>query len=317
MNRSTSKTGAFSCQCSTTLNGMQKETKNNVNTIHRQLLNMLANSLAVIGLSWGLDHKKNCAERTLTNQMDPGDRMTQETMANFSRSGHPIFRASSAIEWGELRSKWGRKKSRHFNGSNETIELLLRTVISANQLSIYGAITDLCDEVAKRIRAQHLSIWKRWKFLPSSVRQKIAPMNSSGETHGKNTSENSSNCQKTRSNPNCVLMRVWSLLNENNTSILLKQKKDNRCNTYAEIHAASQWKGDPCERMDSKQHRNRSSLEYKFAIVKNNIVLKFKFHLYFQTTPFRGSELWMALTGTSQNQCRSRKNRTQLRETHC
>ena len=57
---------------------MQKETNNNVNTIHRQLLNMLANSLAVIGLSWGLDHKKNGAERTLTNQMDPGDRMAQE-----------------------------------------------------------------------------------------------------------------------------------------------------------------------------------------------------------------------------------------------
>ena len=30
----------------------------------------------------------------------------------------------------------------HFNGSYETIEMLLRTVIYANQLSIYGAIAD-------------------------------------------------------------------------------------------------------------------------------------------------------------------------------
>ena len=31
-----------------------------------------------------------------------------------------------------------RKKSIHFDGSDENIELLLRTVISANQLSVYG-----------------------------------------------------------------------------------------------------------------------------------------------------------------------------------
>ena len=54
-------------------------------------------------------------------------------MANFSGSGHPLFRASSAFERGELRSKGGGKKSMHFNGSHENIELLPRTVISANQ----------------------------------------------------------------------------------------------------------------------------------------------------------------------------------------
>ena len=72
-------------------------------------------------------------------------------MANFSGSGHPIFRASSVFERGELRSKAGGKKSIHFNGSHENIELLLRTVISANQLSIYGVIADSCDEVPKKV----------------------------------------------------------------------------------------------------------------------------------------------------------------------
>ena len=75
-------------------------------------------------------------------------------LANFSRSGHPIFRASSAFARGELRSKEEGKKSIHFFGSTESIELLLHTVISANQLSIYGTMTDLCDEVPKRVRAQ-------------------------------------------------------------------------------------------------------------------------------------------------------------------
>ena len=73
-------------------------------------------------------------------------------MANFSGSGHPLFRASSAFERGELRSKGAGKKSMHFNGSHENIELLPRTVISANQISINGAIADLCNEVPKGVR---------------------------------------------------------------------------------------------------------------------------------------------------------------------
>ena len=32
----------------------------------------------------------------------------------------------------------------HLNGSEETVEVILRTVISVNQLSIYGAVADLC-----------------------------------------------------------------------------------------------------------------------------------------------------------------------------
>ena len=92
-------------------------------------------------------------------------------------------------------AKEGEKKSIHFNGTHETIELLLRTVISANQLSIYGTIADLCDEVSKCVRApvklaapKHL---EEVESLPSSPRQKILPMNSSGATYGKDTSENS------------------------------------------------------------------------------------------------------------------------------
>ena len=67
-------------------------------------------------------------------------------MLNFAESGHPVFRAGSASERGELKSKGKGVKSIHFNGSADTIELILRTAISVNQLSIYGAVTDLCGE---------------------------------------------------------------------------------------------------------------------------------------------------------------------------
>ena len=74
-------------------------------------------------------------------------------MMNFSDSGHPIYRASSAFERGEMRCKEHGKKSIHFNGSDENIELLLRTVISANQLSVHGAIADLCNELSEDLGA--------------------------------------------------------------------------------------------------------------------------------------------------------------------
>ena len=50
-------------------------------------------------------------------------------------------------------SKEHGKKSFHFNGSDENIELLLRTVIFANQLSVYGAVADLCNELSEDFRA--------------------------------------------------------------------------------------------------------------------------------------------------------------------
>ena len=39
----------------------------------------------------------------------------------------------------------------HFNGSDETVEVILRTVISVNQLSIYGSVSDMCGELAWEI----------------------------------------------------------------------------------------------------------------------------------------------------------------------
>ena len=50
----------------------EKETKKYVNTSHRQLRIMLANSLAVIGLSWGPDQKRKGTEPTVTNPTDHG-----------------------------------------------------------------------------------------------------------------------------------------------------------------------------------------------------------------------------------------------------
>ena len=49
------------------------------------------------------------------------DQTAQNMTGKLSGSGHPVFRASKAWERGEVRSKGGRKKSVHFNGSHENI----------------------------------------------------------------------------------------------------------------------------------------------------------------------------------------------------
>ena len=77
------------------------------------------------------------------------DKTDERMMLNFAGSGHLIFRATSALERRELRSKEKGNKSIHFNGSEETIELIVRTIISLNQLSTYGAVADLCKESSK------------------------------------------------------------------------------------------------------------------------------------------------------------------------
>ena len=45
-----------------------------------------------------------------------------------------------------LKSKGGGKLSIHFCADGDTIETVFRTIISINQLSIYGAVLDVCEE---------------------------------------------------------------------------------------------------------------------------------------------------------------------------
>ena len=67
-------------------------------------------------------------------------------MFKFGESGHPVFRATSPLSQGTLTSKGCGKLSWHFCADGDTIETVFRTIISVNQLSIYGAVSDVCEE---------------------------------------------------------------------------------------------------------------------------------------------------------------------------
>ena len=74
------------------------------------------------------------------------DRVAALMMIKFGESGHPVFRATSPLSRGTLKSKGGGKLSIHFWADGDTIETVLRTIILVNQLSIHGAVSDLCEE---------------------------------------------------------------------------------------------------------------------------------------------------------------------------
>ena len=61
-------------------------------------------------------------------------------------SGCPIFRATSPLSRGELGNKGHGKLSIHFVADQETIETSFRIIVSANQLSLYGAVANMCEE---------------------------------------------------------------------------------------------------------------------------------------------------------------------------
>ena len=74
------------------------------------------------------------------------DRVAELMMIKFRESGHPVFRATSPLLRRVLKSKGGGKLSIHFCADGDTIETVFRSIISVNQLSIYGAVSDLCEE---------------------------------------------------------------------------------------------------------------------------------------------------------------------------
>ena len=67
-------------------------------------------------------------------------------LLEFAESGCPIFRATTPLSRGQLKSKGHGKLSIHFAAVQETIETIFRIIVSANQLSLYGAVAEMCEE---------------------------------------------------------------------------------------------------------------------------------------------------------------------------
>ena len=74
------------------------------------------------------------------------DHIAEEMLLEFAESGHPIFRATTPLSMGTLKSKGRGKLSIHFAADQDTIETIYRIILSFNQLSVHGAVAAICDE---------------------------------------------------------------------------------------------------------------------------------------------------------------------------
>ena len=111
--------------------------------------------------------------------------MAEKMMVTLAESGHPVCRATSPLSRGVLKSKGGGKLSIHHCADQETITSVFRTITSVNQLSLYGAVAEMCegyesyhDRTGKPVvRGQSSS-----SFVPSAIKTNM-PSNDDDPAH--------------------------------------------------------------------------------------------------------------------------------------
>ena len=74
------------------------------------------------------------------------DHIAEKMLLEFAESTCPIIRATTPLSRGQLESKRHGKLSMHFASTQETIETVFFIIVSAKQLSLYGAVANMCEE---------------------------------------------------------------------------------------------------------------------------------------------------------------------------
>ena len=75
-----------------------------------------------------------------------GIQSRKKMLLEFAESGHLIFRATTPLSRGKLKSKGHGKLSIHYFSDQATIETIFRIIAFANQLSLFGAVANMCEE---------------------------------------------------------------------------------------------------------------------------------------------------------------------------
>ena len=88
-------------------------------------------------------------------------------MLHLRESGHTILRGTSALARGPLKSEGGEKNRFTTTVIQRQQSCCFAMIISVNQLSLYGAVSDWCGELAQQI-SEHSS---------SSTGRPVAEMN--------------------------------------------------------------------------------------------------------------------------------------------
>ena len=120
-----------SCLCSTTSIGPREAIQRNVFRTPIKSRITRRDARKVIGHSLDQERKRSSVASLMVQR--------------FTETGHPIFKGISALSRGILKRKHNRDTV-HFNADSSNSELLFRIIRSATELSIYGAVSDWCEE---------------------------------------------------------------------------------------------------------------------------------------------------------------------------
>ena len=97
-------------------------------------------------------------------------------MLEFAESGHPIFRATNPFSRCRLKSKGHGNLSTHYCADGCTIETIFRRIISVNQLSIHGAVAEMCEEyesLSERTEQPVVGGQSSSSFVPNVIKTEI------------------------------------------------------------------------------------------------------------------------------------------------
>ena len=94
----------------------------------------------------GLGSEKKWSSMEENSPQGIWDHIADEMLLKFAESGHLISRATTPLSRGKLESKGHGKLSIHFTADYPTIETVFRIIVSANQLILYGAVANMCEE---------------------------------------------------------------------------------------------------------------------------------------------------------------------------
>ena len=146
-NPNNSKHELSSCRCPMTSYGDLKTMKRNVLLIPHLCLYSQKDFNQDVGHSSDLDQKQSGILLTMKDLEENGTRVAELMTIKFRESGHPIFRATSPFV---PRNAQKQRRWENYQYTSvpmgDTTETIFRTLISVNQLSIYGAVSDFCDE---------------------------------------------------------------------------------------------------------------------------------------------------------------------------
>ena len=162
---------SYSCRCSTTFLVYQKTKKNNAWRMPNSFL-CLQRQRSFVGP--GSEKKWYCISEDSPQEV--WDNMAERMFLEFAESGCPIFRATSPLSRGRLRSKGHGKLSIHFAADLETIETIFRIIVSGNQLSLYGAIAEICEEYETlHQRTVKPVVMEQWSssLVPSVIKTEV------------------------------------------------------------------------------------------------------------------------------------------------